>query len=90
MYMYTFYGENIPKISLGSIKFLTCQLEEFIKLYEKKVFISNEDDKKRIEDLKKILSILKAERYELLINDPGRIIDYADDNGEYLPDYFPL
>jgi hypothetical protein len=88
--MYTFYGENIPKISLCSIKFLTCQLEEFIKLYEKKVFISNEDDKKRIEDLKKILSILKAERYELLINDPGRIIDYADDNGDYLPDYFPL
>ena len=90
MYLYAYYTQNIPKISLGSIKYLTHQLEEFIKIYEKKVYISNESDKQRLEDLKKILSILKAERYELLINDPGRIIDFADDNGDYLPDYFPL
>ncbi len=84
------FGNEIPKVSLGSIKFLTKQLEEFINLYEKKIYITNDEDKKRLEDLKRILLILKSERYDQLINNPGRIIDYSDDNEEYLPDYYPL
>lgn len=90
MYLYAYYTQDIPKISLGSIKYLTHQLEEFIKIYEKKVYISNEADKQRLEDLKKILMILKSERYDMLITDPGRIIDYSDDNEDYLPEYYPL
>lgn len=81
---------DIQKISLGSIKFLTSQLEEFINTYEKNILIKTEDDRNRLNSLKEILRLLKAERYDMLMNDPGRIIDYADDNEEYLPSYYPL
>lgn len=89
-FIYNQFSKDIQKIPLGSIKFLTSQLESFIEVYEKNVYISSEEDKQRIHDLKCILNILKNERYEELINCPGRIIDYSDDNEEYLPSYYPL
>ena len=89
-YLYGYYTEDIQKISLGSIKFLREQLESFISTYEKNILIKNEDDRKRLDSLKEIVRLLKEERYDMLMNDPGRIIDYADDNEEYLPSYYPL
>jgi hypothetical protein len=90
MYIYGYFNNDIPKVSLGSIHFLTSQLEEFISLYEKKILITEQEDRDRLDQLKKILSILKSERYDLLMNNPGYVIDYADNNEEYLPSYFPL
>ena len=90
MYIYGYFNNDIPKVSLGSIHFLTSQLEEFISLYEKKILITEQEDRDRLDQLKKILSILKAERYDLLMNNPGYVIGYADNNEEYLPSYFPL
>ena len=89
-YLYGYYIDDIQKISLGSIKFLREQLESFISTYEKNILIKNEDDRKRLDSLKEIVRLLKEERYDMLMNDPGRIIDYADDNEEYLPSYYPL
>lgn len=89
-YLYGYYIDDIQKISLGSIKFLREQLESFIDTYEKNILIKNEDDRKRLDSLKEIVRLLKEERYDMLMNDPGRIIDYADDNEEYLPSYYPL
>ena len=89
-YLYGYYIDDIQKISLGSIKFLREQLESFISTYEKNILIKNEDDRKRLDSLKEIVRLLKEEIYDMLMNDPGRIIDYADDNEEYLPSYYPL
>lgn len=90
MYIYGYFNNDIPKLSLGSIKFLTSQLNEFLAIYEKKILITSQEQRDTIERLKRILEILKSERYDQLISDPGWVIDYADDNEEYLPDYYPV
>lgn len=88
MYIYS-YNKEIPKISLGSIKFLTSQLEGFISLYEKKVLITSQEQRDKLDQLKRILVLLQTGQYNQLMTNPYMIIDFMDDNEEYLPKYYP-
>jgi hypothetical protein len=90
MYLYGYFDNKPPeKVSLGAIKFLTNQLDDFVKLYESDVLITEQDDRDVLNKLKTIRDLLKAQRYDMLITDPNYIIDFNDDNEEYLPKYYP-
>lgn len=91
MYLYGYYdNDNKEKVSLGAVKYLSEQLERFLKIYEKDVFIEDAEDRKCLEQLKLISQALKDQRYYELITDPQYVIDFNDDDDDYLPDYFPL
>lgn len=90
MYLYGYFNDEIPKVSLGSIKFLTSQLSELLAIYEKKVLIDDPRVRESIERLKQILILLKQQEYSELIAEPGMVIDFNDDNEEYLPEYYPI
>lgn len=90
MYLYGYFNDEIPKVSLGSIKFLTSQLNEFLAIYEKKVLIDDPEIRENVERLKQILTLLKQQRYNELIAEPNLVIDFNDDNEEYLPEYYPI
>lgn len=77
------------KISLGSIKYLTKQLHDFIEVYEKCILMTNEE-KATFAELKQISELLDHQRYDLLIALPQYVIDFNDDNEDYLPEYFPI
>lgn len=80
---------KIHKISLGAIKFLTKQLNDFVETYEKNILITSEEDLKKFEKLKNISKLLNEGQYDLLITYPNMFIDFNDDNEEYIPEYFP-
>ena len=82
-------NDNLKKISLGSIKYLTKQLHDFVETYEKYILMNNEE-KKIFEELKKISYLLDHQRYDVLIALPQYVIDFTDDNNDYLPDYYPI
>lgn len=91
MYMYGYFNDpEIQKIPLGSIKYLTRQLNEFISIYEKKVLIEDEETKEKFERLKTIASLLNQQRFGELITDPMAVIDFNDDDEDYLPEWYPL
>ena len=92
MYLYgLFDDEKQNKVSLGSIKFLSEQLDRFLDIYEKKLTIDQDVDWDTINRLKTISTLLKQQRYGELIADPSFVIDFNDDNdGDYLPEYYPL
>lgn len=91
MYMYGYFNDpKIQKISLGSIKYLTRQLNEFVSTYEKKVLIEDEEVKTKFERLKTIASLLNQQRFSELISDPMAVIDFNDDDEDYLPEWYPL
>lgn len=85
-----FENDSKPKVSLGAVKFLTYQLDSFLNLYEKSVYIEEAEDRERLERLKIIRDYLKRHQYQMLINDPQAVIDFNDDNEDYLPGYYPL
>ena len=91
MYLFEYFEkEEKPKVSIDAIKFLSNQLEEFLNIYEKEVYIENEKDKETVRRLREISTLLKNERYEQLIVDPMAVIDFNTVTDEYLPDYFPI
>ena len=92
MYLYgLFDNEDVSKkVSISSIKYLSSQLDAFLKIYENNVMIENDEDRQTIERLKRISELLKDGRYDQLIADPTFTIDFNDNNDDYLPDYFPI
>ena len=90
MYEHMLNVDDIKKVSLGSIKFLTTQLEQFVLLYEKNILLLSQEEVNIITQLKQIVTLLKEGRYNELINNPELIIDFNDNNDEYLPSYYPL
>ena len=82
--------EDIPKVSLGSIKYLTTQLSDFLELYGKKILITSEDEAEAYRRLCILANLLKEKRYGELFNYPYFIIDFDDDPENYLPEYLPL
>ena len=78
------------KVSLSSIKFLAEQLDKFVKTYEREVVINDPTDRKTLERLKMISSLLNQQRYDQLILDPNFVIDFNNDADGYLPEYFPF
>lgn len=90
MYEHMLNVDDIKKVSLGSIRFLTTQLEQFVLLYEKNILLLSQEEVNIITQLKQIVTLLKEGRYNELINNPELIIDFNDNNDEYLPSYYPL
>jgi hypothetical protein len=90
LYEYLINTDDIKKVSLGSIRYLTTQLEMFVALYEKNILVINQEEVNIINQLKQIVILLKEGRYGELINNPELLIDFTDDNEDYLPDYYPL
>ena len=90
LYEYLINTDDIKKVSLGSIKYLTSQLEMFVALYEKNILVINQEEVNIINQLKQIVILLKEGRYGELINNPELLIDFTDDNEDYLPNYYPL
>lgn len=92
MYLYGYYDneDNKQKVSLGAVKYLSEQLDRFLKIYEKDIFIEDVEDRECLEQLKRISESLKNQRYHELIVDPQYVIDFNDNDEDYLPDYFPL
>lgn len=90
MLLYTMSDPNsFKKVSLGSIKFLAKQLNDFVETYEKKVLIQTPEDRRAFNRLKMISKLLNEEQYGMLITNPYLYIDFEDDNDEYIPHYFP-
>lgn len=91
MYIYGYFqNEETPKVSLSAVKYLSEQLEKFLLIYEKEVLIDDEEDRKRIEQLKNISMLLKQGRYHELIVDPYSVIDFQNDDDDYIPKYAPI
>jgi len=88
MYIYTDNPDKVDKISIGSIKYLTRTLDDFVNIYEQNVYMSDED-RQKLELIKEILMYLKHGRFDMLISDPS-IIDFNDDDENYFPEYFPI
>jgi len=89
--MYGDFQENKEiKLSLGSIKYLTRQLHDFVRTYEKDILITDPEIKAKFEKLKEISELLDRQRYDVLISDPSYVIDFNDDNEDYLPSYYPI
>jgi len=90
MYIYSdYHPEGMKKVSLGSVRFLATQLDEFVTLYEKKILLTTPEEKEAFAQLKIISQLLNDERFDQLITDPKYVIDFAD-NDDYLPEYYPL
>lgn len=85
-----FEKEERPKLSLESVRYLSERLNEFVQIYEKKVYLENPKDKETLRQLKIIADLLKQERYDQLIVDPNMVIDFTDAGDGYLPDYYPI
>lgn len=81
-------NEEIPKISLSALKYLSTQLSDFLDLYGKKVLMTDEE-KIAYKKLRIISNLLKERHYSDLIADPN-LIDFEDDADDYLPEYLPL
>lgn len=90
LYEYMINTDDIKKVSLGSVKYLTEQLEQFVQVYEKNILLLSQEEVNALTQLKEIANILKEGRYNELINNPELIIDFNDNNEEYLPSYYPL
>jgi hypothetical protein len=90
LYEYMINTDDIKKVSLGSVKYLTEQLEHFVQVYEKNILLLSQEEVNALTQLKEIANILKEGRYNELINNPELIIDFNDNNEEYLPSYYPL
>ena len=92
MYLYGTYDDHntVEKVSLGSVKYLSQQLADFLKIYEENVMIDDDHQKEILERLKRISSLLQQGRYDQLIADPRLIIDFNDNNEDYLPSYYPI
>ena len=90
MLLYTLPDPNsFRKVSLGSIKFLTKQLNDFVETYEKKVLIQTPEDLRAFNRLKTISKLLNEGKYEMLITNPYLYIDFEADDDDYIPHYFP-
>lgn len=90
LYEYMINTDDIKKVSLGSVKYLTEQLEQFVQVYEKNILLLSQEEVNALTQLKEIVKILKEGRYNELINNPELIIDFNDNNEDYLPSYYPL
>ena len=90
LYEYMINTDDIKKVSLGSVKYLTGQLEQFVQIYEKNILLLSQEEVNALTQLKEIVNILKEGRYNELINNPELIIDFNDNNEDYLPSYYPL
>ena len=90
MYVYSYCDEEFVKVSMSSIRFLTEQLGNFIAVYEKKILLVSDEDKEKFNRLKEIYSMLRNQRYDLLMNNPSYVINFEIDDEEYLPGYYPI
>ena len=81
-------NDEIPKVSLSSIKFLSTQLSDFLDIYSKKLLMTDEE-KAAYKKLRIISNLLKERHYSDLIADIS-LIDFEDDDDDYLPEYMPL
>ena len=82
LYEYMINTDDIKKVSLGSVKYLTEQLEQFVQVYEKNILLLSQEEVNALTQLKEIANILKEGRYNELINNPELIIDFNDNNEE--------
>lgn len=90
MYEYFINADDIKKISLGSIKYMTNQLDMFLSLYEKNILVISKEEVEIINKLKQVVQILKEGRFNELINNPDLMIDFMDDDEDYYPKYVPF
>lgn len=90
MYVYSYCDEEFVKVSMSSIRFLTEQLGNFIAVYEKKILLVSDEDKEKFNRLKEIYSMLRNQRYDLLMNNPSYVINFEIDDEEYLPGYYSI
>ena len=68
LYEYMINTDDIKKVSLGSVKYLTEQLEQFVQVYEKNILLLSQEEVNALTQLKEIANILKEGRYNELIN----------------------
>ena len=90
VYNMLIYGDFEKEERPKSIRYLSEQLNQFVQIYEKKVYLENPKDKETLRQLKIIADLLKQERYDQLIVDPNMVIDFTDVGDGYLPDYYPI
>lgn len=84
MLMFSEQPKPVEKIQYGDIKFLTEQLESFIKIYKKKVLMDDNRYYQVMTYLEDILYKLKAGKYDMLIADTS-IISYEEDEVDNYP-----
>ena len=90
MYIYGDFNDTFIKVSMSSIRYLTEQLGMFLAVYEKKILLVTDEDKENFRQLKHLYELLKDGRFDQLISNPTYVIDFKNDNEEYLPEYYPL
>lgn len=82
------YANKPPKeirpIDRSELIYFTKRLMNFIKYYEKYLVI-DDASKQKIEELKKYVSILSIERYDLLLKDTSIIEDDLSVSDEWIP-----
>ena len=88
--IYSYNPEKIVKVSISSIKYLTTQLSDFLEIYGKKVLMLSDEEREAYNRLIIISNLLKEKRYGELFVNPYFVVDFDDDNDDYLPEYLPL
>ena len=69
-------SKTIPqekKILRSDLQYLAIRLNQLINVYERNVYITNDETKHVILQLKNFLSLLKDERYDILFGDTSFI-----------------
>lgn len=69
-------SKTIPmekKILRSDIQYMAIRLNQLIQVYERNVYIKNEETKHVILQLKNYLALLKEERYDILFGDTSFI-----------------
>lgn len=75
MILYSEETEESEKIYEQDIQFMAGQLEKFVELYRKKVYMYEEEQVQALNYLEQITKLMKNKQYGVLINDTS-IIDY--------------
>ena len=67
--------KEFEQLERSDVVDFTDHLEVFLKLYNEYVYTPDVEQSKALEELNQIVSILKLERYDLLLSDPSMIHD---------------
>lgn len=78
MIIFTDNGEKIDKLAHADLQFMGKQLIDFVNIYRNKIYIENDEHVEILNHLEKIALMIRAQRYNELLNDTS-IINYMED-----------
>ena len=73
-------------INIKDIIMLASQLDKFIEVYDKSIYLQNEEQREALEQLKVISAYFKKHDYQTLFEDKIQSIDFNPQNSKFTPE----